>query len=103
MALDWKEWGTIAALAGPDMVVAQWADLVVSCDDAIKIMHRDPDYRDSTITSWGRVTLDEARRLAALGPEEEFREETLGLIDELFASAELQAVTVYYPDPYRGI
>lgn len=102
MSLDHESWGTLAAF-GPEHALVRSTDLVVSREDACATLGRDPDFQDQRTVSWGRVSLEEAHRLASREPDAELDvQERLALVRELYGSTPGCIVTLYYTDPRRG-
>jgi hypothetical protein len=101
MSLDYKLWGTIASFRRPGNDMLAHMDLVAARVDAQATLRRSPDYEDSHITSWGRLSLDEVERLVALEPDPDGHADSLALVRELFA-APGAIVSLYYADPSRG-
>ena len=102
MSLDHKDWATLAAFSRPGNALLDSIDLVVSREDAQSALGRAPDFEDSRVVSWGRLTLEECARLVALEPDPEFHAETLAILQGFFDAVGPPIVTLYYADPHRG-
>ena len=101
MSLDVKDRGTLAAVSRPGNSLVYWTDFPISAENVRSALGRAPDFEDSLVGSWGRLTFDEAERLLRLQPYPEPQVETPALLRELFGAAGSSAVTLYCADPYR--
>ena len=98
MSLDYRDWGTFAAFGAPGLL--GYLDLFVAHQDAQRILCRPPDFADTHVRSWGRITLVEAERLILL--EDDDHGDALAVIRELFSKPNARIVTLYYADRLRG-
>ena len=101
MALDPKDWGTLAAFSRSTHALLHWVSIVVVRQDAQLSLGRPPDFDDSRVVSWGHLTLEDARHLVERGPNSEPVDQ-LDLEQTFVHAGEPLIVTFYYHDPARG-
>ena len=101
VSLDSKDGGTLAAFSRPRNSLVYWTDLFISRENARAALGRAPDFEDTRVVSWGRISLDEAERLLRLCTDPEFQAEILADLRELSGAVGSTIVTFYYADPYR--
>jgi hypothetical protein len=93
--------GTLAAFSRPRNSLVYWTDLFISRENARAALGRAPDFEDTRVVSWGRISLDEAERLLRLCTDPEFQAEILADLRELSGAVGSTIVTLYFADPYR--
>ena len=101
VSLDYKDWGMLAAVSRPGNSLVYYTDLIVSVEKARSALGRAPDFEDSHVVSWGRLTFDEVERLLRLQPYPEFQAEWFEDLQRLFGPVGSSIVTLYYADSYR--
>ena len=101
VSLDSKDGGTLAAFSRPRNSLVYWTDLFISRENARAALGRAPDFEDTRVVSWGRISLDEAERLLRLCTDPEFQAEILADLRELSGAVGSTIVTLYFADPYR--
>jgi hypothetical protein len=100
MDLDYRQWGTLASFDLTHCLVAQ-TDVVVSREDAEAALGRGPDFQDTHMVSWARLTIEDAARVLAIEQDPASREGRSRLLDEIYPSGDATNLVLYYADPYR--
>lgn len=100
MGLDYKQWGRLASFDPKHCLVAQ-TDVVVSREDAAVALGRGPDYEDTHMVSWSRLTVEDASRVLAIEENPASAEERARLLDEICPPGEATNLALYYADPHR--
>lgn len=100
MTPDYKQWGWLASFDPTHCLVAL-TSVVVSREDAEVALGKGPDFEDTHMVSWARLTIEEASRVLAIEENPESAEGCAQLLDEICPPREATNLVLYYTDPYR--